>query len=66
MEMLFAIDLGVLFFLTVQKLGVIKLIPWQIKTPNTTLAEFANTVDPDEMAHNWPFHLDLQCLPSSV
>ena len=36
------------------------LIP---KVPNTTLAEFANTVDPDEMAHNEPSHLDLQCLP---
>ena len=22
------------------------------KGPNTTIAEFANTVDPDEMAHN--------------
>ena len=32
--------------------------------PNTTIAEFANTVDPDEMAHNEPSHLDLQCLPS--
>ena len=33
--------------------------------PNTRRAEFANTVDPDEMAHNEPSHLDLQCLPSS-
>ena len=32
-----------------------------LKAPNTTIAEFANTVDPDETAHN----LDLQCLPSS-
>ena len=31
------------------------------KVPNTTIAEFANTVDPDETAHN-----DLQCLPSSL
>ena len=29
------------------------------KAPNTTIAEVANTVDPDEMAH-------LQCLPSSL
>ena len=28
--------------------------------------EFANTVDPDETAHNEPSHLDLQCLPSSL
>ena len=24
------------------------------RVPNTTIAEFANTVDPDEMAHNEP------------
>ena len=36
------------------------------KAPNTTIAEFANTVDPDEMAHIEPSHLDLQCLPSSI
>ena len=36
------------------------------KAPNTTIAEFANTVDPDETAHNEPSHLDLQCLPSSL
>ena len=35
------------------------------KAPNTTIAVFANTVDPDEMAHNEPSHLDLQCLSSS-
>ena len=35
------------------------------KAPNTTIAEFANTVDPDETAaHNEPSHLNLQCLPS--
>ena len=31
------------------------------KVPNTTIAEFANIVDADEMAH-----LDLQCSPSSL
>ena len=31
----------------------------------TTKTEFANTVDPDEMAHNEQSHLDLQCLTSS-
>ena len=31
------------------------------KAPNTTKAEFANTVDPDE-----PSHLDLQCWHSSL
>ena len=35
------------------------------KAPNTMIAEFANTADPDEMAHNEPSHQDLQCLPSS-
>ena len=36
------------------------------KAPNTTKAEFANTVDPDETSHNEPSHPDLQCLPSSL
>ena len=36
------------------------------KAPNTTIAEFANTVDPDETAHNEPSHQDLQCLPFSL
>ena len=36
-----------------------------LKAPSTTIAEFANTVDPDEMAHNKPSHLALQCLHSS-
>ena len=36
------------------------------KAANTTIAEFANTVDTDETAHNEPSHLDLQCLPSSL
>ena len=35
------------------------------KAPNTKIAEFANTVDPDETAHDKPSHLNLQCLPSS-
>ena len=37
-----------------------------LKASNTTIAEFANTADPDEMAHNEPSHLDLQGLPSSL
>ena len=37
-----------------------------LKAPNTTIAEFANTVDPDETAHNEPCHQDLQCLPTSL
>ena len=34
--------------------------------PHTTIAEFANTVDPDEISHNELSHLDPQCLPSSL
>ena len=37
-----------------------------LKAPNTTIAEFANTADPDETTHYEPSHLDLQCLPSKV
>ena len=29
-------------------------------------AEFANKVDPDEVAHSEPPHLDLHCLPCSL
>ena len=43
---------------------------WEIKLtlkePNTTKAIFANTADDDEMAHNEPSHLNLQCLLSSL
>ena len=30
------------------------------------IAEFANSVDPDEVALNEPPHPDLHCLPSSL
>ena len=32
----------------------------------TKIAEFANSVYPDEAAHNKPPHLDLHYLPSSL
>ena len=35
------------------------------KVPNTTIAEFANTADPDETAHKRS-HQDLPCLPSNL
>ena len=36
----------------------ITLLAQQTKT-----CTFANRIDPDEMAHNEPSHLDLHCLP---
>ena len=30
------------------------------------IAEFSNSVDPDEVAHNEPPHLNLHCLLSSL
>ena len=39
---------------------------WVLKRQTQKIAEFANTADPDETAHNEPSHLDLQCLPSKV
>ena len=30
------------------------------------IAEFANSVDLDEVAHDEPPHLDLHCFPSSL
>ena len=32
----------------------------------TKIIEFENSVDPDEVAHHEPPHLDLHCLPSSL
>ena len=37
-----------------------------LSLPETQIAEFANRVDLDEVAHNEPPHLDLHCLPSSL
>ena len=46
---------------------IIRCYKLTLKAPNTTTeAEFANTADPDETAHNEPSHLDLQCLPSKL
>ena len=36
-----------------------------LKVPKVKIVEFANSVDPDEVAHNEPPHLDLHYLPSS-
>ena len=35
-------------------------------TTSDEKAEFANSVDLDEVAHHEPPHLDLHCLPSSL
>ena len=35
-----------------------------LKLPETRIAELANSVDPEEVAHNEPPHLDLHSLPS--
>ena len=34
--------------------------------PDMKIAEFANSVDLDEVAHDEPPHVDLHCLPSSL
>ena len=47
----------------IERLWCIKLT---LKAPITTITDFANTVDPDETAHNEPSHLHLQCLPTSL
>ena len=36
-----------------------------LELPEMKIAEFANNINLDEMAHNEPPHLDLHCLPSS-
>ena len=37
-----------------------------LKAQKMIIAEFANSVDPDEVAHYEPPHLDLYYLPSSL
>ena len=37
-----------------------------LKVLETKIAEFANSVDLDEVAHNKPSHIDLHCLSSSI
>ena len=37
-----------------------------LKVPEMKIAEFENSVDPDEAAHTEPPHLDLHSLPSSL
>ena len=38
----------------------------RINIPEMKIAEFANSVYLDEVAHNEPPHLDLHCLPSNL
>ena len=37
-----------------------------LSLPETIIMCFANSIDPDETAHNEPSHLDLRCLRSSL
>ena len=37
-----------------------------LKMPKIKSVEFANNVDPDEVAHNELPHLELLCLPSRL
>ena len=43
----------------------IREIVLTLQVLETKTAEFANSIDPDEVAHNEPLHQDLHCLPSS-
>ena len=56
-------SLHALLFMHVKDVMKNLLNPLSAKHNN---AEFANTVDPDETAHNEPSHQDLQCLPFSL
>ena len=37
-----------------------------VAAPRQKIAEFAYSIDLDEVAHNEPPHSDLQCLPSGL
>ena len=42
------------------------MLPLTLLVLETKIAEFANSIDLDEVAHNEPPHPDLHCLPSSL
>ena len=46
--------------------GLLLLHCFNSLTTNDEIAEFANSVDLHEVAHNEPPHLNLHCLPSSL
>ena len=50
----------------VSKLVLFYLILLTLKVPETKTAEFANSIDLDEVAHFEPPHPDLHCLPSHL
>ena len=47
-------------------LNRIKVTILTLKVPETKIAEFANSVDSDEAAHDELPHPDLHCLPSGL
>ena len=58
---------------SLQSYGCVRITSWMtnvyrktFKAPNTTIAEFANTVDQDEADNNELSYQDLQYLPSSL
>ena len=42
------------------------IVKLTLSVPEMKTAEFVNSVNLDEVAHNEPPHLDLHCLPSSL
>ena len=58
------IDIIIIFFLFIENKDTASL-NLTLKLPVTKTAEFANSVDLDEVAHNEPPHVDLHCLPCS-
>ena len=42
------------------------LLPYYLTVPEAKTAEFPNSEDLDEVAHEESPHLDLHCLPSSL
>ena len=55
---------AVVVFLTLTWVWKSHLVPLSTTHSEMKIAEFANSIDLDEVAHNEPPHLDLHCLPS--
>ena len=52
--------------LTQEAYKYLKILLFNSLTTRDKIAEFANSLDLDEVAQNEPPHLDLHCLPSSL
>ena len=66
LPMSFLWDMSILNGLNPGIMAVQSSIKLTLKVPETKIAEFAKSIDLDEVAHYEPPHKDLHCLPLSL